>query len=291
MRYRPTLVLIIAVSIVGWLLSTPPGLLLRKFLAQQFEYVQLSFHIPSSTHSFIFQRKNLHNKLETMTCQILVICLSFRAPRATNTHFSSYLIRKFYPLPPGNYVPPSDDYGMRLGQNWQRFRQSSPVLHESPPKSTSAQSKSVGGFLRESPLDNAPRRIPVMPHVESFLDDEPSEAPPARSPVAKLRTPSGHRSRSLTLPPKATTHEDASEDVDDSELSTVAFDDDESPYSALPSGAVSIPRPSSNPIHIGTATTRSQRRESDASFPMTDGAMAEYAALASTPASNPGILI
>lgn len=188
-------------------------------------------------------------------------------------------------------MTPSDDYGMRLGQNWQRFRESSPVLHESPPKSVSTQSKSVGGFLRESPLDTAPRRVPVVPHVESFLDDEPSELPPARSPIAKLRTPNGHRSRSLTLPPKAPSHEDASEDVDDPLLSTVAFEDDDSPYSALPSGGIHIPRPSSNPIHIGPAATRAQRRDSDARFPMTDGAMAEYAALASTPASNPGILI
>lgn len=153
------------------------------------------------------------------------------------------------------------------------------------------QSKSVGGFLRESPLDNVPRRPQPTPQKEIHFEPEPSVVPPARSPLAKLRTPNAHRSRSLTLPPKAPKIEGIEDEDLDDDLSTVAFDADDTPLPTSPARPIHIVRPSSNPIHIGSALPRSSRRESDSMFPMTDGAMAEYAALASTPASNPGLLI
>lgn len=204
---------------------------------------------------------------------------------------SCFGLRQNYPLPPGNYVAASDDYGIRLGQNLKRLRESSTNPQETPAKSASTQSKSVGGFLRESPLDNIPRRHTPAPQPPPQIEDEAPEPRPVRTPLSKIRAGNTHRSRSLTLPPKASNDGKELNDEDEEDLASPWVDDSEPNSYASPFYGNHIARPSSNPIHIEASPSRSHRRESESHFPLTDGAMAEFAALSSTPMSNPGVLI
>lgn len=196
------------------------------------------------------------------------------------------VIRQYYPLPPGNYVSGPDDYGVRLSANLRRLRESG-MHHELPYTGATTQSMSVGGFLRDSPLDAAPRR---SPHGTRELDEVEPLSHPA---TARLRSPSGsiHRSRSLTLPPKSSKNarDFASDDYEDG----YEQEDEEEREKPLvsPANDSQLLRPASNPIHIGTSLPRSALRDSGPVFPMTDGAIAEFAALASTPVSNPSLFV
>jgi hypothetical protein len=185
--------------------------------------------------------------------------------------FSDYvstLFQKWVPLPPGPQATAEKDYGVRLSVNLKKLRESASVAADLGSSALNAQSKSVGGFLTESPLDMAERSGPPSPASDSPRNSLEESDSTASTPPHSPHVP---RSRSLTLPVKSQLHNSESDsDVQGSTVANSSFR--ESP-----------PRIVSHPIKITSASKAKLRGPNYPEYPLTDGAMAEFAALSSTP--------
>lgn len=160
--------------------------------------------------------------------------------------------------------------------NLKRLRDSSSVSSELNHAGYSTISKSVGGYLIESPLDYVPESGDSSPQSESQLNsdcesdlDDPCPSHPSKIP----------RSRSLTLPFKVQASS-APDDMEGNAAIAGSFSYRDSPS-----------RLTSNPITITSPPKPKARKYRYADFPMTDGALAEFAALSSTPLSGSEYLV
>jgi len=187
--------------------------------------------------------------------------------------------QKLFPLPPGQYARPSEDYGVRLGHNLRKLKEAQVTPIEPAHSGEKNQSKSVGYHLEESPLDQvpqSPRRTPSRrSSVEDDLNNDYEDGDSLR----------GHRSRSLTLPSSSPIVNKRRHN------NTSTFELAESDFSG--SWVVNTDthhlRQASHPIQI-SGPSKSHLKDSG-HYPLTEGALFEYAALSSTPASVSGFMI
>lgn len=200
----------------------------------------------------------------------------------TNRVFNFVLYRKFYPLPPGNYVHPTEDYGMRLGVNLRKLNESRAKLSDTAKENDGTQSKSVGHYISDSPLHFGPMSPSHSPSrgstVEVASDDELFDDEESMT--------SAHRSRSLTLPSSSPISRrrpatDASKTVNRIGVST-----------QHDPAMESFTRLTSEPILISNGFSKHHLHSSGHTpFPLTDGALAEFAALSSTPQSSSSLIM
>jgi len=160
--------------------------------------------------------------------------------------------------------------------NLKKLRESSSIGVNLDRMSTSTQSQSVGTHLTSSPLDAVPRTSGTNSDEEAFVSD--SEEVDFHDSLSN-RSGYSSRSRSLTLPPSAPVVR--------------------KPQSRLESpGGVAVSKPNtspsrvtSEPIQISQPPKNRLNSSGHVPFPLTDGALAEYAALSCTPQSNPNIRV
>lgn len=160
--------------------------------------------------------------------------------------------------------------------NLKKLRDSSSISSELNHAGYSTMSKSVGGFLIESPLDYAPQSGDSSPQSNSQVnsDCESDYDEPCPSHASKIP-----RSRSLTLPFKIQASS-APDNMEGNAAITGSFSHRDSPS-----------RLTSNPITITSPPKPRARKYQYSDFPMTDGALAEFAALSSTPLSGSEYLV
>jgi hypothetical protein len=160
--------------------------------------------------------------------------------------------------------------------NLKKLRESKSIAADLGHAGQYAQSKSAGEFLGDSPLDVISRNEAGSPTSDSSsVSDNESDLFDSSS----MHSPRALRSRSLTLPFKSP-QPSFLEGVDDND-EVNDFD----PLNDSPS------RMTSHPIRIVSYSKPRSHGAHQSNFPLTDGAMAEFAALSSTPLSNPGFLI
>lgn len=170
----------------------------------------------------------------------------------------------------------ADDYGVRLSMNLKKMRETSPLGGGAERMGNHTQSASVGTHLTTSPLEMEPRTHIGASDEEGLSSD--SEDVHFHDAVNGRATQCS-RSRSLTLPPSAPLLRKSPQKP---ELAG-------NPPSSAPNSSPT--RMTSDPIQISQTHKNRLSNSGYAPLPLTDGALAEYAALSSTPLSNPNIHI